>query len=109
MTKQPDFDAYFHGLPILGVDSTEMDTVPANSPVAGKAFAKSGLTVAGDVMNQRPLVMTRALAGYVTTASGRELSFASYVNNVPIADLVNDVFSVIQEQGKIIELIHTLN
>jgi D-alanyl-D-alanine carboxypeptidase/D-alanyl-D-alanine-endopeptidase (penicillin-binding protein 4) len=109
MTMQPDFDAYFHGLPILGVDGTETDTVPASSPVAGKAYAKSGTTVAGDVANQRPLVMTRALAGYVTAATGRELIFASYVNNVPIADLVNGVFDVIHDQGKIVELVHTHN
>lgn len=109
MAGRPDFPAYFHALPILGVDGTETDTVPANSPVAGKAFAKSGLTVDGDVMNQRPLVMTRALAGYVTAASGRELIFSSVVNNIPITDLVNGVFDVIHEQGTIIELIHTLN
>ena len=36
------------------------------SPVRGKAVAKSGTTVAGDVMNQRSLVMVRALAGYLT-------------------------------------------
>jgi hypothetical protein len=36
---------------------------PARCPVAGKAVAKSGATVAGDLMNQRGLGMTRALAG----------------------------------------------
>ena len=60
MTTRPDFPAYFDALPILGVDGTEVDTVAPTSPVRGKAVAKSGTTVAGDLMNQRLLVMTGA-------------------------------------------------
>lgn len=110
MATRPDFPAYFDALPILGVDGSEIDTVPSTSPVAGKAVAKSGTTVAGDLMNQRPLVMTRALAGYMTAASGRELVFAIYVNDVPLTEqLVDDLFVVIKDQGTMAKAIFMQN
>lgn len=108
MATRPDFPAYFDALPILGVDGSEVDTVAASSPVRGKAFAKSGTTVAGDVMNQRALVMVRALAGYLTAKSGRELIFAIYVSDVPLADVL-DVLPIIKEQGAIAEVIFARN
>jgi len=108
MAQQPDFQAYFDGLPILGVDGSEIDTVTPTSPVKGKAFAKSGTTIAGDIMNQRALTMVRALAGYLTAQSGRELIFTIYVSDVPIADTL-DVLTIISEQGEIAEAIYTHN
>lgn len=108
MATQPDFPAYFDGLPILGVDGSEIDTVSPTSPVRGKAFAKSGTTVAGDLMNQRPLTMVRALAGYLTAQSGRELIFTIYVTDVPLADTL-DILTVIAEQGEMAEAIYAHN
>jgi D-alanyl-D-alanine carboxypeptidase/D-alanyl-D-alanine-endopeptidase (penicillin-binding protein 4) len=108
MATQPDFPAYFAALPILGVDGSEIDTVAPTSPVRGKGVAKSGTTVAGDAMNQRALVMVRALAGYLTAKSGRELIFAIYVSDVPLADVL-DVLPIIKEQGSIAEIIYTHN
>lgn len=108
MAIHPEFPAYFASLPILGVDGSETDTVPPASPVSGKAFAKSGTTVAGDVMHLRPLAMVRALAGYMTAKSGRELIFALYVSDVPLADSL-DVLEVIKEQGAIAEIIYDRN
>jgi serine-type D-Ala-D-Ala carboxypeptidase/endopeptidase (penicillin-binding protein 4) len=108
MATQPDFPSYFDALPILGVDGSEIDTVGPTSPVRGKAFAKSGTTVAGDVMNQRPLVMVRALAGYLTAKSGRELIFTIYVSDVPLTDVL-DVLTVIKDQGAMAEVIYELN
>jgi D-alanyl-D-alanine carboxypeptidase/D-alanyl-D-alanine-endopeptidase (penicillin-binding protein 4) len=108
MATQPDFPSYFDALPILGVDGSEIDTVAPTSPVRGKAFAKSGTTVAGDVMNQRPLTMVRALAGYLSARSGRELIFTIYVSDVPLTDPL-DVLTIIKEQGSIAEVIYELN
>jgi D-alanyl-D-alanine carboxypeptidase/D-alanyl-D-alanine-endopeptidase (penicillin-binding protein 4) len=108
MATRPDFPAYFDALPILGVDGSEIDTVAPTSPVRGKAVAKSGTTVAGDVMNQRALTMVRALAGYLTARSGRELIFAIYVSDVPLADTL-DVLTIIKEQGSIAEGIFAHN
>jgi D-alanyl-D-alanine carboxypeptidase/D-alanyl-D-alanine-endopeptidase (penicillin-binding protein 4) len=108
MAARPDFPAYFDALPILGVDGSEVDTVAPTSPVRGKGFAKSGTTVDGDVMNQRALTMVRALAGYLTAESGRELIFAIYVSDVPLADTL-DVLTIIKEQGSIAEVVFARN
>ncbi len=108
MTHHPDFQTYFDSLPILGVDGSETETVSPSSPVAGKGYAKSGTTVDGDVMNQRPVAMVRALAGYMTAKSGRELIFALYVSDVPLADPL-DVLNIIKEQGTIAEIIYDRN
>src|SRR5207249_4810996 len=108
MSTRADFRPYHDALPILGVDGTEADTVPAASPVRGRAVAKSGMTLAGDAMHQRFMVMTRGLAGYMTTRSGREVVFATYVNYVPAAGL-DDVELVIKEQGAMIEAIFNHN
>jgi D-alanyl-D-alanine carboxypeptidase/D-alanyl-D-alanine-endopeptidase (penicillin-binding protein 4) len=108
MTTRSDFTAFYDALPILGVDGTEVDTVPATSPVGGKTVAKSGTTIAGDVMNSRPLTMVRGLAGYVTAKSGRELIYAIYVSDVPLTDTL-DIFAVIKDQGAMVEVIYALN
>lgn len=108
MAAHPDFPVYFASLPILGVDGSETDTVTPESPVRGKASAKSGTTIAGDVMHERPLLMVRALTGYLTAKSGRELIFALYVSDVPLADTL-DVLDIITEQGAIAEVIFDLN
>jgi D-alanyl-D-alanine carboxypeptidase/D-alanyl-D-alanine-endopeptidase (penicillin-binding protein 4) len=107
MATRPEFTVFHDALPIMGVDGTETGTVAQDSPVAGKAVAKSGLTVAGDGINQRPLVMARALAGYMVTGSDRDLVFAVYLNNLPIAS-VDDVLDVIVEHGKVVEAIYVL-
>jgi D-alanyl-D-alanine carboxypeptidase len=60
------------------------------------------------VMNQRALTMVRALAGYLTARSGRELIFAIYVSDVPLADTL-DILTIIKEQGSIAEVIFARN
>jgi D-alanyl-D-alanine carboxypeptidase/D-alanyl-D-alanine-endopeptidase (penicillin-binding protein 4) len=105
MAARPDADVFYDALPVLGVDGTEATTVAADSPVAGKAVAKSGMTVAFDVMNQRALMLTRALAGYLTGKSGRKYAFASFLNNQPVGAL-DDILTVIQAQGSIIEALY---
>ena len=107
MATRPDYAVFRDALPILGVDGTETDTVAHDSPVAGHAVAKSGLTVAGDGINQRPLVMARALAGYMTAGTGQELVFSVYLNNLPLAS-VDEVLDVITEHGKVVEAIYVL-
>ncbi len=58
-------------LPIGGVDGT-LKRRFADTPLAGKIFAKTGT-----------LNATNALAGYLIAASGKELTFAIYANDVP--------------------------
>src|SRR5262249_35633335 len=84
LAKRPDFKAIHAGLPILGVDGTLADAVAADSPARGKVFAKTGTLTWDDLMNGRSLLTSKALAGTMTTARGRSLIFALYVNGVPL-------------------------
>jgi D-alanyl-D-alanine carboxypeptidase/D-alanyl-D-alanine-endopeptidase (penicillin-binding protein 4) len=106
MATRDDFPVFFDSLPILGVDGTETLTVTPDSPVAGKSAAKSGTTVDGDLLNQRGLLMTRALAGYLTGKSGREYVYGLYINNVLLEDALGDVLTIIAEQGAIVEALY---
>jgi D-alanyl-D-alanine carboxypeptidase/D-alanyl-D-alanine-endopeptidase (penicillin-binding protein 4) len=92
-------------MPIFGVDGTETTVVPPTSPVAGKAYAKSGTTAAADLMHQRLILMTRANAGYMTGKSGRELVFGLYVMHVPMEE-IDDVLDILKELGSIVEVIY---
>jgi D-alanyl-D-alanine carboxypeptidase/D-alanyl-D-alanine-endopeptidase (penicillin-binding protein 4) len=84
MRKRSDWAAYRDALPSLGVDGTLVDVVPSGSPAKGKVMAKTGTLVYEDVMNGRALLRSKAMAGVMTTAGGRELAFAMFVNDVPL-------------------------
>src|SRR5207244_8674438 len=84
LAKRPDYKALEAGLPILGVDGTLADAVPPDSPAKGKVRAKTGTLYWHDVMNERSLLTSKALAGTMTTAKGRALTLAIYVNGVPL-------------------------
>lgn len=84
MAKRPDFKFYEAALPVLGVDGTLSDAVDANSPARGAVKAKTGTYYWIDLLNNRVLLTSKALAGYLTTSRGRRLTFAMFVNNVPL-------------------------
>jgi D-alanyl-D-alanine carboxypeptidase/D-alanyl-D-alanine-endopeptidase (penicillin-binding protein 4) len=81
MSTRPDFASYEAGLPVLGVDGTLAEVLPADSPARGKVRAKTGTYSVANTMNKRTLLTSKALAGYMTTAVGQELTFAMFVNN----------------------------
>jgi D-alanyl-D-alanine carboxypeptidase/D-alanyl-D-alanine-endopeptidase (penicillin-binding protein 4) len=108
MAAGPDFTAYHDALPILGVDGTEWMSLPSTSPALGKIVAKSGTTIAGDLMNQEYLLLGKADAGYMTAKSGRTLVWAVYVNDVLSADLF-DLIGVGADIGAIAEAIYEAN
>ena len=83
MATRPDYPKFLAALPILGRDGTLFDIQPA-SPAAGHVFAKTGTYGVGDPLNRALLVTAKGLAGYMTTADGRHLAFAIYVNNVSV-------------------------
>ncbi|MFN8582549.1 MAG: D-alanyl-D-alanine carboxypeptidase/D-alanyl-D-alanine-endopeptidase [Gemmatimonadaceae bacterium] len=85
MSQRPFFAQFHKALPILGKDGTLFD-IQSTSPAAGHVFAKTGTYVVGDPLNRKPLVTGKGFAGYITTADGRELAFAIYVNNVHVPD-----------------------
>ena len=84
MAKRPDWAAYKAALPVLGVDGTLVDAVDADSPARGKVLAKSGTYGDGDLLNERLLERAKSLAGVMTTANGRSLTLAIFVNDVPL-------------------------
>lgn len=82
MAKRPDFATYRDALPILGVDGTLALAVAKDSPAAGKIRAKTGTLSWSNLLNDRPLLQSKALAGYAETKSGRTVIFAAFVNLV---------------------------
>jgi D-alanyl-D-alanine carboxypeptidase len=59
-------------------------------------------------MNQRPILMVRGNAGYLTARSGRELVFALYVTNVPLSR-IEDIFQIAGDLGTIVEVLYERN
>lgn len=93
-TTRPDYDVFFHALPILGKDGT-LAKIQRQSPGAGHVFAKTGTFDSEDRLNGKMMLNGKGLAGYVVTKSGRKLAFAAYVNHV----LLPDVPDAAQEVG----------
>ena len=90
--------AFGDGLPILGEDGT-LATNQAGTPAAGHVFAKTGTRV-GFTDAAQGLVTGLTQVGYVDAASGRRLTYAVMVRDVPLAE-VADFFDVDEDQGVI--------
>jgi D-alanyl-D-alanine carboxypeptidase/D-alanyl-D-alanine-endopeptidase (penicillin-binding protein 4) len=71
IAKQPWGVEFQESLPVAGLDGTLRRRF-AGTMLAGRIFAKTG-----------SLNATNALAGWLTTASGKTLTFAIYANDVP--------------------------
>lgn len=87
MASRPDFATYERALPILGIDGTLADAVDRHSPARGKAQAKTGTLYWYNVLKDRYLLTSKALAGYLTAKSGRRLAFCFLVNGVHLKQL----------------------
>jgi D-alanyl-D-alanine carboxypeptidase/D-alanyl-D-alanine-endopeptidase (penicillin-binding protein 4) len=83
MSKQPNFDAFFRGLPVLGKDGT-LFNVQTSSPAAGHVFAKTGTLGGWDALNRKMILTAKGLSGYLITPSGKRYAIALYVNNVSL-------------------------
>ena len=104
MATRPDFEAYRKALPRLGVDGTLAKAVGPESPAKDKANAKTGTLFWDNVMNGNSLLTSKALAGYLTTASGETWAFALFVNNVPLRDGATTA-SIGKDLGRVCELL----
>jgi PBP4 family serine-type D-alanyl-D-alanine carboxypeptidase len=82
MATRPDTAVFRRALPILGRDGT-LWNIQSNTPAAGKVFAKTGTFSLFDPLNRRTIVTGKGLAGYMTTSTGKRLSFAIYGNRIP--------------------------
>jgi|HubBroStandDraft_5_1064220.scaffolds.fasta_scaffold11773_2 D-alanyl-D-alanine carboxypeptidase len=104
LAKSPAAAAFIAALPILGVDGSlgfvkEFESDPSLAGAAGSVRAKTG-TYVGATSADAMELKAQALGGYITTKSGRHLTFQLVVNNVPIHKLL-DLTNVFQDQGKI--------
>lgn len=94
MAKRADFAKFRAALPILGKDGTLYNVQP-ESPAAGHVRAKTGTYVVGDPLNRTLLVTGKGLAGYVTSASGKNLIMVVYANNVAVSTAPDEVTRVV--------------
>ncbi len=108
LARSPDFPAFDAALPVLGRDGTLAQAVSSDSPARGHARAKTGTYWVGNGLNGQALLTSKALAGYMETASGRPLVFAFFVNNVPLkGDSVSDTTTAVGKLlGKICEIFY---
>src|SRR5215467_1904819 len=83
-TTRPDYEVFFHALPVLGRDGT-LAKIQKENPGAGHVFAKTGTFGSEDKLNGGTMLNGKGLAGYVITRSGRKLAFAAYVNHVALS------------------------
>lgn len=88
LARRPDYPLFHASLPVLGVDGTLADVVAGDSPVRGQVQAKTGTSYLIDQYG-RGILESKALAGTLTTARGRPLFFAVFVNNVRLPAGVN--------------------
>ncbi|HEX7911142.1 MAG TPA: D-alanyl-D-alanine carboxypeptidase [Paraburkholderia sp.] len=108
MSKRSTYSAYLDALPVLGVDGslafvTDFTADPTLAGAKGQVHAKTGTFV-----SPSPLTLeSQALAGYLTSKSGRHLVFMMAVANVPITG-INDVLPVFQDEGAIAALLWKL-
>jgi D-alanyl-D-alanine carboxypeptidase/D-alanyl-D-alanine-endopeptidase (penicillin-binding protein 4) len=105
MTTRPDFDVYFRALPVLGVDGTLHEAVASDSPAVGKAQAKTGTLYWYNGMNDSYLLTSKALAGYMTGKSGRELVFSFVVSGVHL-DEIEQRSEIGKKLGQLCEIVY---
>ena len=105
MAGRPDFFVYERALPILGVDGTLAKSVVSDSPVKGHVQAKTGTLAWDNLLFDRGLCTSKAIAGYLTTAKGKRLAFAAFVNGVHLKDGI-DVKRLGSDLGKLCEIVH---
>jgi D-alanyl-D-alanine carboxypeptidase/D-alanyl-D-alanine-endopeptidase (penicillin-binding protein 4) len=86
MRKRRDWPAYQACLPVLGIDGTLAGVVGKDSPARGKVRGKTGTYTDPNLLLGRTHLRSKALAGVMTTARGRALLFALFVNDVPLAE-----------------------
>ena len=99
LAEGPDAERWKETMPILGVDGS-LAMVQADSPAAGKVFAKTGTLVGGDSVNGRARLSTKALGGVMQTEGGRNVAF-TVIMNQGFADDIDGVFQANDDVGAV--------
>jgi len=79
-SRQEWFSSLERGLPIMGVDGT-LFNIQNGVSAAGHVRAKTGTWTSANSLDDDELV-TKGLAGYMTTSHGRHVAFAFYINRM---------------------------
>lgn len=108
LSTRKDFTVFERGLPILGVDGTLANDVGIRSPARRKVRAKTGTLFFPDLMNNRYLLVSKALAGYMTAKSGRELVFSFAVSGVHM-DKPSGTKAIGKVLGNLCEIVERTN
>ncbi len=105
MATRPDAAVYKAALPVLGIDGTLSEAVGPESPARGKVYAKTGTYFVDNTLRGRIVLTSKALAGYMTTTSNRELVIALFVNNVHL-EKASETALVGKTLGRLCEVIY---
>jgi D-alanyl-D-alanine carboxypeptidase/D-alanyl-D-alanine-endopeptidase (penicillin-binding protein 4) len=105
LSTRPDAALYKEALPILGVDGTLSEAVGPSSPARGKVNAKTGTYFVDNTLAGRYVLTSKALAGYMTTATNRELVIAMFVNNVHL-EKPSETARIGKTLGRLCEVIY---
>ena len=104
LAKSPEHKAFLDTLPILAKDGTLATVVDFKKDAtlagaAGNVFAKTGTWLdAGP--DGKPVLKGQAFAGYVTSKSGKHLTYELVINDIPITG-IEDIIKVFQDEGTI--------
>ncbi|MGH7151855.1 MAG: D-alanyl-D-alanine carboxypeptidase/D-alanyl-D-alanine endopeptidase [Planctomycetota bacterium] len=105
MAARPEASLFEASLPVLGVDGTLAKVVEAGSPARGRARAKTGTLFWDNGLSGKPLLTSKALAGFLETAKGRRLLFAMFVNGAHL-EKEDDTARVGRVLGRLCEVVH---
>jgi len=84
LRQRDEWSTFRNCLPQIGVDGTLATILPKTSPAHGKVFAKTGTLYWTDFLNDSNYLTSKALAGTMTTKSGKEYVLAIFVNDVQL-------------------------
>ena len=90
------FQRYFNGFPILGVDGS-IEDFGKGSPAEGKVFGKPGTGIIINTSTSEFFLATQALSGYIQGQNGHLLEFMIAVNNGTMPEL-NDIFAIFDDE-----------
>lgn len=81
MVGHTDFDSYLNAMCVMNL--TNNSSIEQNGFVQGQLRFKGGDMNYYDALNQRTLLASMGICGYMKTASGRRVALAIYVNSAP--------------------------
>ena len=83
MAKQTTFPAILGALPVLGESGT-LHGIKVASAAVGQVHAKTGTVLLPAYLNGDLILAGKGIAGYTRSRDGEAVSFAIFVNDIPI-------------------------